>query len=54
MLRSRPDGVREYRHNSSGRTVKVHSYRDAKDMLDAVFASGRLGLPFRGVLLFEY
>ena len=51
---NRINELREYRHQSSGRTVKVHSYREDKDLLDAVFASGRLGLPFRGVLLFGY
>jgi hypothetical protein len=30
------------------------SKREARDMLDAVFASQRLGLPFEGVLLFGY
>lgn len=44
----------EYRHQSSGRAISVASYRDARDMLDAVFASQRLGLPFEGVLLFGY
>lgn len=46
--------MQEYRHMSGGRRVAVSSYREAKDQLDAVFASGRLGLPFEGVLLFGY
>jgi hypothetical protein len=44
----------EYRHNQSGRVVKVQSYREARDQLDAIYASGRLQLPFEGVLLFGY
>jgi hypothetical protein len=44
----------EYRHQSAGRAISIASYRDARDMLDAVFASQRLGLPFEGVLLFGY
>jgi hypothetical protein len=46
--------MQEYRHMSSGRPIAVSSYRDAKDQLDAIFASQRLGLPFEGVLLFGY
>jgi hypothetical protein len=44
----------EYRHLSGGRAVAVESYREARDVLDAVYASQRLGLPFEGVLLFGY
>ena len=43
-----------YRHLSSGREMQVASYRDAKAQLDAIYASGRLRLPFRGLLLFGY
>ena len=39
---------------SSGRSIIVSSYRDSKDQLDALYASGRLRLPFEGVLLFGY
>jgi hypothetical protein len=46
--------MQEYRHMSGGKPVAVSSYRDAKGQLDAVFASGRLRLPFEGVLLFGY
>lgn len=46
--------MQEYRHLSGGKPVAVNSYRDAKDQIDAIFASGRLGLPFDGVLLFGY
>ena len=43
-----------YRHKSGGRETTVHSFRDTRDQLDAIYASGRLGLPFEGVLLFGY
>jgi hypothetical protein len=46
--------MRSYRHRSKGRTIVVSSYRNSKDQLDALFASGRLQLPFDGVLLFGY
>lgn len=44
----------EYRHQSSGRAITVDSFREAEALLDAVYASGRLRLPFDGVLLFGY
>ncbi len=40
----------EYRYA----TGAAPSYRDVHDLLDAVYASGRLELPFEGVLLFGY
>jgi len=43
-----------YRHKSRDRSVIVASYEDAKSVLDAVYASGRLTLPFEGLLLFGY
>jgi hypothetical protein len=46
--------MQEYRHKSSGLPVVVESYREAKDQLDAVYASGRLALPLDGLLLFGY
>jgi hypothetical protein len=46
--------MQEYRHMSGGKQIAVSSYREAKDQLDAIFSSGRLGLPFDGVLLFGY
>jgi hypothetical protein len=46
--------MQEYRHQSSGQGVSVESYRESRDQLDAIFASGRLRLPFEGVLLFGY
>lgn len=42
--------MRSYRH-AGGAT---QSYRDAKDLLDAVYSSGRLVFPFEGILLFGY
>ena len=44
----------EYRHKSSGKDIAVQSYYDSKNLLDAIFASQRLKLPFEGVLLFGY
>jgi hypothetical protein len=43
-----------YRHDSAGRPVVVHSFAETKTLLDAIYASGRLQLPFEGVLLFGY
>jgi hypothetical protein len=43
-----------YRHMSGGRGVVVESYREAERQLDAIYASGRLRLPFKGLLLFGY
>lgn len=36
------------------RATSVPAYRDARDMLEAIFASRRLPLPFEGVLLVGY
>jgi len=44
----------EYRHLSSGRPTVVRSFHDAREQLDAIYASGQLLLPFEGVLLFGY
>lgn len=46
--------MQAYRHKTAGRPVLVESYRETKDQLDAIYASGRLRLPFEGVLLFGY
>jgi hypothetical protein len=46
--------LQQYRRMSSGRPIIVSSYRDTKNQLDAIYASGRLGLPFDGVLLVGY
>lgn len=44
-----------YRINSSaGKVTSVPAYRDARDMLEAIYASRRLQLPFEGVLLVGY
>jgi hypothetical protein len=43
-----------YRFQSGGRAVEVRSYDNARDQLDAIYASGRLRLPFEGVFLFGY
>lgn len=44
----------EYRHKSGGRNISVQSYSEAKNQLDAIYASERLRLPFSGLLLFGY
>ena len=46
--------MRSYHHKSGGQEVTVSSFKEAKKILDAVYASGRLVLPFEGVLLFGY
>jgi hypothetical protein len=46
--------MRQYRHQSGGKPIAVQSFSEARSMLDAVYASGRLQLPFEGVLLFGY
>jgi hypothetical protein len=44
----------EYRHNRGTKVTRVASYNDAREQLDAIYASGRLRLPFDGLLLFGY
>ena len=44
----------EYRHQSSGKTMRVRSFDEAREQMDAIYASGRLKLPFEGLLLFGY
>ena len=46
--------LQEYHRKSSGRNIVVTSYREARNQLDAIYASGRLRLPFEGILLFGY
>jgi hypothetical protein len=46
--------MRSYRHQSGGKPILVQSYLESKSVLDAIYASGRLHLPFDGVLLFGY
>lgn len=43
-----------YRHQSGGKTITVASYAEARDLLDAIYASARLRLPLEGVLLIGY
>jgi hypothetical protein len=43
-----------YRHDTEGRHVVVHSFAETRSLLDAIYASGRLQLPFEGILLFGY
>ena len=43
-----------YRHVSGGREVSVRAYKECADLLSALYASQRLPLPFRGVLLVGY
>ncbi len=43
-----------YRHKTGGKEVTVQSYRDTKNLLDAIYASNRLQLPLDGVLLVGY
>jgi hypothetical protein len=44
----------QYLYKSGGKQSMSHDYDNARDQLDAVFASGRLQLPFEGVLLVGY
>ncbi len=46
--------MRSYRHLSGGRQMDVASYTETKHQLDAIYASGRLRMPFDGLLLFGY
>ncbi len=43
-----------YRHQSSGRPTVAHSYRETTNLLEAVYASGRLLFPFEGILVIGY
>jgi hypothetical protein len=44
----------EYRHLNKGKVQRVNSYDDARAQMDAIYTSGRLRLPFHGLLLFGY
>jgi hypothetical protein len=46
--------MQEYRHQTSGRQTKVKSYAEARSVLEAIYASNRLLLPFKGLLLIGY
>jgi hypothetical protein len=43
-----------YRHKTGEREVTVQSYRDTRNLLDAIYASNRLLLPLEGILLVGY
>jgi hypothetical protein len=43
-----------YVYLSGGKSFTSHDYENARDQLDAIFASGRIGLPFDGILLIGY
>lgn len=43
-----------YRYKSGEGTQEAASYDAARAQLDAIYASGRIRLPFDGVLLFGY
>jgi hypothetical protein len=43
-----------YRHKTGGKEIVVQSYRDTRNLLDAVYASNRLQLPLEGILLIGY
>ncbi len=43
-----------FRYRSGARTVEVPSFDDALRQIDAIYASGRLDMPFKGLLLFGY
>lgn len=44
----------EYHHQSGGRPTIVRNYKETVDLLEAAYASGRLQLPFEGILLVGY
>lgn len=46
--------MNEYRYKSGARETTNRSYEQARDQLDAIYASGRLNLPFEGILLIGY
>ena len=48
------DCMATYRHLSGGSEMEVASYRETKAQMDAIYASGRLHIPFEEVLLFQY
>jgi hypothetical protein len=39
---------------TGGKPIVVQSYRDTRNLLDAVYASNRLQLPLDGILLIGY
>jgi hypothetical protein len=43
-----------YHHHQNLKQVVVQSYRDTRNLLDAIYASRRLQLPLDGILLVGY
>lgn len=43
-----------YRVNTKSRVVRVRAYEDTREVLNAIYASRRLELPFDGVMLVGY
>lgn len=43
-----------YRYKSGANTVSGNDFERTRDTLDSIYASGRLGLPFTGVLVFGW
>jgi hypothetical protein len=41
-------------YSSGGKKFTSHDYENSRDQLEAVYASGRIQLPFEGVLLTGY
>lgn len=48
-----PGVMTTYRHLSSGKDVAVASYQEARNLLEAIYASGRFAWLFEGILLFR-
>lgn len=46
--------MHRYVYSSGGKSSAHNDYANARDQLDAIYASGRLDLPFEGVLLIGY
>jgi len=44
----------KYIYSSGAKKLTSHDYEHSRDQLDAIYASGRLQLPFEGVLLIGY
>jgi len=46
--------MHRYVYSTGGKSSAHNDYVNARDQLDAIYASGRLHLPFEGVLLIGY
>ncbi len=44
----------EYSYKSNNRMTTSKDYAKTKDLLDAIYGSQKLALPFKGILLFGY